>query len=132
MTRERPRAATMPAVVRLVAGTAIVAAGGVHLWLWWRGGYRDAPGGVGPAFLGDAMASAIVGGMVLARGDRRAAWVGSALSAVALLAYGAARTIGLGGFVETRWTKTSLLAAGLEALVLVMLVTEALAPDARP
>jgi hypothetical protein len=124
--------ATMPVGTRLATGAAILVAGGVHLWLWWRGGYRHAPGGVGPAFVVDAVASAVVGGWVLARGDRRAAWAGSALSALALLGYLAARTVGLNGFVETRWTHPSLLAAGCEAAVLVLLVTEALVPDPPP
>lgn len=106
----------------------VILAGAVHLWLWWRGGYRHAPGAVGPSFVADAILSGVVGAMVLIRGDRRAAWAGSALSAAALIAYIVARTIGLSGFQERRWTHPSLLAAGCEALVLVMLLTEALIP----
>ena len=95
-------APTMPPAVRLVTGLAVLVAGGVHLWLWWRGGYRHAPGGVGPAFLADAALSAVVGAWILLRADRRAAWAGAALAAVALAGYGLARTVGLNGFVETR------------------------------
>jgi hypothetical protein len=124
------RAATMPVFTRVATGAAILVAGGVHLWLWWRGGYRQAPGMVGPAFLADAAVSAVIGALVLARGDRRAAWAGSALAAVALVSYLAARTVGLSGFVETRWTHASLIAAGCEAFVLVLLLTEGLVPDA--
>ena len=120
----------MPLATRLATGGLIVVAGAIHLWLWWRGGYRHAPGGVGPAFVTDAVLSAVVGALVIARGDRRAAWVGSAVSAVALLAYMVARTVGLHGFQEREWTRLSLAAAGSEALVLVLLVTEALLPDA--
>jgi hypothetical protein len=119
----------MPVAVRAIAGTAIVVAGGVHLWLWWRGGYRHASGGVGPAFIADAVVSFLAGGLVLARGDRRAAWAGSAVAAVALAGYGLARTVGLNGFVEDRWTRASLLAAGCEALVIALLLTEALLPE---
>jgi hypothetical protein len=119
----------MPLGVRVLTGVGVLVAGGVHLWLWWRGGYRHAPGGVGPAFLADAAVSAVVGALVLARGDRRAAWAGSALAAVALAGYGLARTVGLNGFVETRWTRPSLIAAGCEAVVVVLLLTEALLPD---
>lgn len=119
----------MPLGVRVATGVAVLAAGGVHLWLWWRGGYRHAPGAVGPAFVVDAVVSAAVGVVILARGDRRAAWAGSALAAAALLGYLAARTVGLSGFVEDRWTTPSLVAAGCEALVLVLLLTEALVPD---
>jgi len=118
----------MPLAVRVTAGVAILVAGGVHLWLWWHGGYRHAPGGVGPAFLVDAAVSAVVGVLVLTRGSRAAAWAGAALAAVALAGYGLARTVGLNGFVETRWTHPSLLAAGCEALVVVLLLTEALLP----
>jgi hypothetical protein len=123
------RAATMPLAIRALAGTAIVVAGGVHLWLWWHGGYRHAPGGVGPAFLVDAAVSFIAGGLVLARGDRRAAWVGTLVAGAALVAYGMARTVGLNGFVEVRWTRPSLIAAGCEALVVALLLTEALLPE---
>ncbi len=118
----------MPLGVRLGTGVAILVAGGVHLWLWWHGGYRHAPGAVGPGFVADAIASAVVGVLVLARGDRWAAWIGSAVSAAALVAYGMARTIGLDGFQETRWTRPSLLAAACEVVVLVLLLTEALVP----
>ena len=124
-----PRRATMPIFTRVATGAAILLAGGVHLWLWLRGGYRDAPGLVGPAFVADAAVSAVIGGLVLGRGDRRAAWAGSALAAVALLSYLAARTVGISGFIETRWTHASLLAAGCEAFVLVLLLTEGLVPE---
>ena len=127
MPRRRP--SSIPRGVRWLTGAAVVTAGGVHLWLWWRGVPVAAPGGVGPAFLLDAGLSALVGGWVLVVGDRRAAWAGSVLSAAALLAYGLARTVGLGGFTETRWTRPSLAAAGCEVLVLVLLLTEALVPD---
>jgi len=122
----------MPVGVRVATGVAVLVAGGVHLWLWWRGGYRHAPGLVGPAFVADAALSALVGGLILARGDRRAAWAGSALAAAALLGYLTARTVGLSGFIEARWTHASLLAAGCEAFVLVLLITEALVPDESP
>ena len=119
----------MPLPTRLATGVLIVLAGGIHLWLWWRGGYRHAPGAVGPSFVVDAALSAIVGTLVLVRGDRRAAWAGSALAALALLAYMVARTVGLSGFQEREWTRLSLAAAGSEALVLVLLLTEALVPE---
>ena len=122
----------MPVAVRALAGTAIIVAGGVHLWLWWRGGYRHAPGGVGPAFVVDAVVSFVAGALVLLRGDRRAAWAGSVVAAAALAGYGLARTVGLNGFVETRWTRPSVIAAGCEALVIALLLTEALLPEPTP
>ena len=119
----------MPWVVRAGTGIAVLMAGATHLWLYFHG-YRGS--GVGPAFLIDAGLSLVVGALVLVRGSRGAAWAGSALCAAALLAYALARTVGLFGFVETTWTRPSLLAAGCEAVVLVLLLTEALLPPEPP
>ncbi|GAC1597446.1 MAG: hypothetical protein NVS3B21_22040 [Acidimicrobiales bacterium] len=121
----------MPPATRVATGALVIGAGLIHLWLWGRGGYRHAPGPVGPSFVVDAVLSAIVGTLVLLRGDRRAAWAGSALSGAALLAYITARTVGLSGFQERAWTRLSLLAAGCEAVVLVLLLTEALVPEGQ-
>jgi prolipoprotein diacylglyceryltransferase len=115
----------MPLGTRLGTGLALLVAGGTHLWSWSHG-YRHTS--VGPAFLVDTFLSAVVGVLVLVRANRVAAWAGSAVSATALLAYGIARTVGLFGFVERTWTTASLLAAGCEATVLVLLLTEALLP----
>jgi hypothetical protein len=116
----------MPVGTRIGTGVGILVAGGTHLWSWLHG-YRAAA--VGPAFLADAALSAGIGILVLVRGGRAIAWVGSALSAAALGGYAMARTVGLFGFVEREWTAASLLAAACEAVVLVLLVTEALVPD---
>src|SRR5581483_12346774 len=34
---------SMPPGVRIGCGIGVLVAGGVHLWLWWRGGYDHAP-----------------------------------------------------------------------------------------
>jgi hypothetical protein len=116
----------MPVGVRLGTSVGIVVAGGTHLWLWFHG-YRGAS--VGLPFLIDAVLSAVVGALVAVRGSRAAAWAGSALSAVALVSYALARTVGLFGFVELAWTRPSVLAAVCESAVLVLLLTEALVPE---
>jgi hypothetical protein len=116
-------------VTRVGAGAALLVAGGTHVWLWFHGYARS---GVGPAFLVDGVLSLGVGILVLGRASRGAAWAGSAVSAAALVAYAAARTVGLFGFVETRWSRPSLLAAACEAVVLVLLLTEALLPPVPP
>jgi hypothetical protein len=116
----------MPVGTRVGTGVALLVAGGTHLWSWSHG-YRHT--GVGPAFLVDTGLSAVVGLLVLARGSRIAAWAGSAVAAAALVAYAMARTVGLFGFVERTWTASSLLAAACEALVVVLLLTEALVPE---
>jgi hypothetical protein len=120
---ERRPPTTMPLITRLATGSALLVAGGTHLWSWFHG-YRHT--NVGTAFLVDTALSAVVGVVVLARGSRLAAWSGSLVAAGALLAYAMARTVGLFGFVERTWTAASLLAAGCEALVVVLLVTEVL------
>jgi hypothetical protein len=117
------RSSVMPITTRLGTGLAVLVAGGTHLWSWSHG-YRNT--GVGPPFLVDAALSAVVGTLVLVKGNRLAAWAGSALAAAALLAYAIARTVGLFGFVERAWTPPSLLVAACEAVVLVLLLTEAL------
>jgi hypothetical protein len=115
----------MPWAVRAGTGLAVLVAGSVHLWVWFHGNESSRVGG---AFLADFALSVVVAALVLGRGDRRAAWAGSALATVALLGYGLARTVGLFGFVERSWTWASLLAAACEAVVLVLLLTEALLP----
>ena len=116
---------TMPIGTRVGTGVALLVAGATHLWSWSHG-YRHTS--VGPAFLVDTTLSAAVGLLVLARGNRVAAWTGSIVAAGALVAYAMARTVGLFGFVERTWTASSLVAAGCESLVVVLLVTEVLVP----
>jgi hypothetical protein len=119
----------MPWPVRVGTGVGLVLAGGTHLWLWFHS-YRSTS--VGTPFLVDAGVSAVIGLLVLLRASRAAAWAGSAVAAGALVAYALARTVGLFGFVERQWTFASLLAAGCEAAVLVLLLTEALLPPEEP
>jgi hypothetical protein len=117
----------MPWGIRVGTGVALLVAGSTHFWLWFHG-YRGTT--VGPAFLVDGALSWLVGVLILVRASRAAAWAGSAVCAAALVAYAMARTVGLFGFVETEWTRPSLLAAACEAVVLVLLLTEALLPPA--
>jgi hypothetical protein len=79
-------------------------------------------------FLLDAGLSAAIGPLIAVRADRWAAWAGAVLEAGALGAYAMARTVGLLGFVERGWTRPSVVAAGCEAVVVVMLVSEVLVP----
>ena len=126
----------MPLGVRLATGVAVLVAGGVHLWLWWRGAT-----GTRPAWSGRRSSPM----RCCRRSSACSSWravTGAPPGRAApsppppSLGYLAARTVGLSGFIETRWTHASVLAAGCEALVLVLLVTEALVPDpgatARP
>jgi hypothetical protein len=126
---DTPAPVVMPWAVRVGTGLGLLVAGGTHLWLWLHA-YRNTS--VAPAFLADAGVSAVIGLLVLIRASRSVAWAGSLVAAAALLAYGMARTVGLFGFVERQWTFASLLAAGSEAAVLVLLLTEALLPPQAP
>jgi hypothetical protein len=116
----------MPIVTRIATGVALIVAGSTHLWTFFHG-YRHT--GVGPAFVVDFALSVAVGFLVLGLGSRGAAWAGSAVSAAALVSYAMARTVGLFGFVERTWTTPSLIAGACEAIVLVLLLTEALVPE---
>lgn len=116
-----------PLGVRVVGGVALAVAGATHAWLWFHG-YRHSP--VGTAFLLDGLASLAVAVAVVARGGRSVAWLASVLAGAALAGYGAARTVGLFGFVERAWTVPSVVAAIGEALALFVLLTEALMPGA--
>jgi hypothetical protein len=112
--------------VRIVTGSCVLAAGGAHVWSYVHG-YRSTS--VGPAFVVDAVASVLVGSSLLVRGGRVSAWAGTTLAAAALFSYGMARTVGLFGFVERSWTVASLVAAGCEAVVVTLLVTELLVTE---
>ena len=109
-----------------MTGGCVLAAGGAHVWSYFHG-YRSTS--VGPAFVIDAIASGLVGSSLLLRGGRVSAWAGTALAGAALFSYAMARTVGLFGFVERSWTAASLVAAGCEALVVALLVTELLVPE---
>jgi hypothetical protein len=115
----------MPSAPRWTVTVGLLAAGAAHLWSWAHG-YRHTS--VGPAFLGDAVASLVVAVRLIARGDRVGTWAAGVLAAAALVAYAMARTVGLFGFVERGWTPAALVAAGCEGVVLVLAVTDLLTP----
>ncbi len=103
---------------RLVAAALVLAGGFIHLRLW-AGGYRALPA-IGPLFLANAVASAVVGiGLVFTVG-RAMVTAGLALSLGAMAALITGSTVGLFGFSEG-WSPSMLqtLAAELGAIVAI-------------
>ena len=106
----------LPSVLRLLAGGLIVVGGALHYDLW-SGGYRGIPS-VGPLFLVNVAASALVAAALVVSGRAPVLVAGALLSVASLAALVASRTVGLLGFVEG-WTDASLevLAAEVGAVV---------------
>ena len=122
-----PRTRLLPAAVLVAAG------GAVHLQLW-LGGYRGIPF-IGPWFVANAAASAVIAGALLLTADRRVAAAGLALSLSSLAALVLSRTVGLFGFLERTWTDQAVAATGAEIGAVVALalgLSAASHPVARP
>lgn len=97
----------------LLPTAVLVTIGGViHLQLW-LGGYRGIPF-IGPWFLANVVASAVIAAAIVATADRRVTLAGLVLSAASLTALVLSRTVGLAGFLETTWTDQALAATGAE------------------
>lgn len=98
--RDRLRSPDSAARILQVAAAVLVAVGGyVHLDLYTSGGYSAIPV-VGPMFLANVIASALVAVAVLARPSVLVHVAGLAVSVGSLLALGAAHTVGIAGFTE--------------------------------
>ena len=100
-------------------GAALVAVGGAIHYDLWTGGYRGIPS-IGPLFLLNAGASALVAAALVATGRRLVLLAAALLSVASLTALVASRTVGLLGFFET-WTDMSVqvVAAEVGALAAV-------------
>lgn len=115
----------MQPTARLAAAAFIFAGGFIHLQLWLDG-YRRIPS-IGPLFLLNVAASALVGVALVVGKARGQVLVASAVlavsSAVALLI---SRTVGLLGFSEP-WTPAAIqaIAAELGAIVAIAAVVSA-------
>jgi len=109
----------MKSSTRLLAGIMIAAGGLIHLDLW-RHGYRGIPY-VGPLFLLNIAASAVVAVAVVASGDRRVTLAAGTLAVGSLVGLVLSRTTGLLGFTEVRWTTEAVRAISAEVGALVAL-----------
>ncbi len=92
----------MERLVRLPAATLLLVGGFVHLQLW-QDGYRAIPN-IGPLFLVNVAAAALIAVALVIRPSR---WIVVAGVGFALTSLGAlvmSRTVGLLGFTERMWT----------------------------
>lgn len=94
-------AATSPTawVLRATAAIPVAIGGFVHLELYTSGGYQDIPV-VGPMFLVNIVASALIVLAVLARPSTWVLLAGLALALGSLVGLVAAHTVGIAGFTE--------------------------------
>ncbi len=110
-----------------IAGAALLAAmAGIHLYLW-NTGYRTIPI-IGPLFLANAIAGAVLCLAVLLSSGRALAWIsaaGAALAAGTLAGLILSVTIGLFGFTES--LRASLTTPTIAAEAAAILVLGALA-----
>ena len=107
----------MHRVVRILAAVLILAGAAVHLDLW-RGGYKGIPS-IGPLFLANVIASAVVAAALVVRGGRIVLLAGSVLAFGSLVALVLSRTVGLLGFMEGVWTVEAMRTVAAEVGALV-------------
>lgn len=105
--------------VRIVAALLLLAGGAVHLELW-QGGYQAIPY-VGPLFLANVVLSVALALVVLVRTNAVTVGAGVALAGGSLVALLLSRTVGLLGFMESRWTPDALRTVAAELGVIVAL-----------
>jgi hypothetical protein len=112
----------MQLIARLAAATFVLAGGYIHFDLW-RDGYR-AIEYIGPLFVANAVASAVLVLALLLRPDVRVAMAGVVFSAGSLVALVLSRTTGLLGFTERGWSDMAVQATTAEigAIVAIALV----------
>ncbi len=112
----------MERLVRLPAATLLLVGGFVHLQLW-QDGYRAIPN-IGPLFLVNVVASALIAAAVVLRPSRWIAVLGVGLALASVSALVMSRTVGLLGFTERGWTDDAFrtVAAEVGAIVAIALV----------
>lgn len=108
-----------PALVRVLAALLVTLGGIVHLELW-RGGYRGIPS-IGPLFLANVIASAVVAARLLLGGGRPTAIAGILIAVGSLTSLALSLTVGVFGFMESGWTPSAARAVGAELGAVVSL-----------
>ena len=119
----------MERLSRLAAGGDEGGGGLVHLDLW-RTGYRGIRY-IGPLFLANVAASAVLALAVLVVRDRRVVAAGITFAVASLAALVASRTVGLLGFTERAWTDDAVRAATAEVGAVVALAAAVVAATYR-
>jgi len=118
------------ASVRIVAALLLLAGGLVHLDLW-RGGYEGIPY-VGPLFLANVVLSVAIAIVVAVRVNVVTVAAGVTLALGSLTALVLSRTVGLLGFMESRWTPDALRTIAAELGVIVALALLVVVERNRP
>lgn len=103
----------------------MIAVGGAVHYDLWADGYRGIPS-IGPLFLVNVGASALVAAALIATGRPLVLLAGAAVSVGSLVALVASRTVGFLGFLET-WTDPSMQVVAAEVGALAALAACALA-----
>ena len=103
--------------MRMLAAVGVLVSAAVHLWLWLDG-YRDIEV-IGPAFMLNAVAGAVIAGLLLAWRHWIPAFLALGFGASTLLAFVLATTVGLFG-TTANWTGWAVwVAATAEVLAIV-------------
>jgi len=114
----------MARAVRIAAAPAVLAAGAVHLWLYAHDGYNSIHA-IGPLFLLNGIAAALIGGALLFSGALLLVLAGIGYALTALVAFVVSATNGLFGWHEV-WSGTPQAVAGFTELAAVLLLLPAL------
>lgn len=112
----------MQRLVRVLAAALLLTGGAVHLDLW-RGGY-DGIRYIGPLFLANVAASAVVAIALQVRKDAILLLAGAGVAVASLVALVLSRTTGLLGFMEAGFTPQAMrtIAAEVGALVALAVI----------
>ena len=111
-----------------MAALAVLAAGAVHLYLYAAQDYRNIHV-IGPLFLLNGIASALIGLALVATANRVVVLLGIAYSAATLVAFVVSATSGLFGWKET-WSGTAQAVAAFTEIGALILLVGLLVPYA--
>jgi hypothetical protein len=114
---------------RIAAALAVLTAGAVHLWLYGHDGYSSIHV-IGPLFLLNGIAAALIGGGLLFSGALLVVLAGIGYALTTLVAFVVSATNGLFGWKEV-WSGTPQAVAGFTELAAVLLLLPALARAVR-
>jgi hypothetical protein len=115
----------MARATRVAAALAVLAAGAVHLWLYAHDDYRSIHA-IGPLFLLNGIAAALIGGGLLLSGALVLLLVGIGYALATLIAFVVSATNGLFGWQEV-WSGTAQEVAGFTELAALLLLVALLA-----
>src|SRR4051794_16311672 len=125
---ERGEVSPVEVVMRVVAASALLVGGLVHLDLYFRYGYRDFPNeNLGRSFVANGIASVVVAAALLVRRDMIIRIIGIAIAAATLGAFFMSRNLdnGIFGFTEKGWDPSPHAALSLTAEIVAVVVLAA-------